>query len=244
MNKLEDARQLADGVLKEDDRSAPAHLVLARAALERGHPAEALPDARRAATLSDLPAAHLILGRTLEQLSKLDQAVAEYQLARRPPVEADATLGRARILVRMGATRDALAELNGLIRDNKLRAQALVLAGDCYSDLQQAEKARHSYEDAVKYGPQLGEAAFKLARSLHDAGRRKPSIDMFERALKLGGDQATYAAESYLLLGDAHRESHANANAVRAYKRYLELAPPDAPARSEVNRHITLLGGT
>jgi len=33
----------------------------------------------------------------LEQLSKLDQAINEYNLARRPPVEGEASLGRARI---------------------------------------------------------------------------------------------------------------------------------------------------
>jgi tetratricopeptide (TPR) repeat protein len=241
--RLDDARKLAEAVIKEDDRSSPAHLLLARALLDGNHPEDALPEARRAATFSDLPEAHLVLGRVLESLGKLDQAVVEYQQARRAPVEAEATLGRARILVRMGATRDALAELNVLVKDNRLRAPALVLIGDCYSDLQQADKARHAYEDAVKHGPQLGEAAFKLARALHDAGRRKPAIDMFQRALKLGGDHAPYAAEASLLLGDAHREGRENDAAVQAYRRYLELAPSDAPARTEVSRQISLLGG-
>jgi tetratricopeptide (TPR) repeat protein len=237
---------MAESILKEDDRSAPAHLMLAQALLAQGHADEALPEARRAATFADLPEAHLALGQALETIGKLDQAVAEYQLARRPPVESEATLGRARIMVRMGATKDALAELTPLgahAKDPNLRAQALTLSGDCYADLQQAERARHAYEDAVKTGPQLAEPAFKFARALHDAGRRRPAIDMAERAIKLGGDKASFAAEAQLLLGDAHREGKENADAVRAYKRYLELAPPDAPARNEVTKQISILGG-
>jgi predicted Zn finger-like uncharacterized protein len=244
MGKADEARELGEAVLKEDDRSAAAFVLTARAQLALGRPDEALIMARRAATLSDKPEMHLVLGQVLETLHKYDQAVAEYQLARRPPVEAVATLGRARIMVRMGAARDALADLNELVRDNKLRAQALLLAGDCWADLQQPDKARHAYEDALRFGPQIGEAAFKYGRALHDAGRRKPAIEILQRAVSLGEDKAPWSAEAHLLLGDAHRESKENADAVRAYRRYLDLAPPDAPQRSEVTRHISLLGGT
>jgi predicted Zn finger-like uncharacterized protein len=243
IGRREDARKLAEDVLKDDDRSATAHLLLARTQLESGHPEEALPEARRAATLADLPEAHLVLAKVLESSNKLDQAIAEFNLARRPPVEGEAQLGRARILVRMGATKDALSELAALARDPKLRAEALLLTGDCYTDLQQADRARHSYEDAVRAAPDSGYAAFKLGRALHDAGRRHDTIAQLEKALKLGGDKAPWAAEAFLWLGDAYREGHENDAAVKAYKRYLDLAPADAPARAEVQKHISILGG-
>ncbi|MDB4970678.1 MAG: Tetratricopeptide 2 repeat protein [Myxococcales bacterium] len=239
----DDARKLAESVIKEDERSAQAHLLLARMQLEAGRPEEALPEARRAATLADLPEAHLTLGRVLEAMSKLDQAIAEYNLARRPPVEGEAQLGRARILVRMGATKDALAELAALAKDPKLRAPALLLAGDCYADLQQGDRARHSYEDAVRAAPESGDAAFKLGRAFHDSGRRRDAIVQLERAIKLGGDKIRWAADAQLILGDAHREGKENDAAIKAYKRYLELAPADAPARVEVQKQITILGG-
>ncbi len=243
INRRDDALKLAESVTAEDDRSAPAHLVVARAQLEAGRPDDALPEARRAATLADLPEAHFILGKVLESMSKLDQAINEYGLARRPPVEAEASLGRARILVRMGATKDALTELTALAKDPKLRAPALLLSGDCYADLQQADRARHAYEDAVRAAPNSGDAAFKLGRAFHDAGRRHDAIMQLERAVKLDGDKASWAAEADLLLGDAHREGHENDAAVRAYKRYLEIAPASAPERVEVQKHIAVLGG-
>jgi tetratricopeptide (TPR) repeat protein len=242
--KLDDARKLAESVIGEDERSAPGHLLLAEALFAQGKTEDALPEARRAAALADMPEAHLLLGRVLEQLAKLDQAINEYNLARRPPVEGAASLGRARILVRMGATKDALAELTALGRDPKLRAQALLLTGDCYADLQQADRARHAYEDAVKAAPDSGDAAFKLGRAFHDAGRRHDTIAQVERALRLAGDKVTWAPEAWLLLGDAHREGHENDAAVKAYKRYLDLAPADAPARKEAERNVSILGGS
>jgi tetratricopeptide (TPR) repeat protein len=184
-----------------------------------------------------------MLAKTLESTNKLDQAIAEYNLARRPPVEGEAQLGRARILVRMGATKDALSELAALARDPKLRAQALLLTGDCYADLQQADRARHAYEDAVHAAPASGDAAYKLGLAYHDAGRRHDTIVQLEKALRLGGDKASYAAQAFLVLGDAYREGHENDAAVKAYKRYLQLAPMDAPERVEVEKHISILGG-
>ncbi len=241
--RFDDAQKLVDSVLKEDDRNIAALILGAKLSLESNHADDGLVLARRAASISDLPDGHLVLGRLLEKLGKLDAAVAEYQLAKHPPVEAEAVLGHARIMVHMGATKDALAELQSLAHDPHLRAPALLLMGDCLSDLQQTDRARHAYEDAVAADPSLGEAAFKYGRALHDAGRRPQAAEMLARALKLSGASAPYQAEALLLLGDVHRELKQNADAVRAYKHYLEVAPADAPERVEVTRQIGLLGG-
>lgn len=243
IGKIDEARFLVESVLREDDRSAVAQLLLAKSYMQAGKPEDAMTSARRAATLADLPEAHLVLAQAIEKMGKLDQAMSEYNLARRPPVESDASIGRARILVRMGATRDALAELAQLAKEPRLRAQALVLMGDCYTDLRENDKARGAYEQAVKAAPDNGEAAFKLGRVYIDGGKRKPGVDMLGKALALGGDKSSYAIEAYLLAGDTFRELKQNAEAVRNYKKYLELAPADARARSEVEKHIAILGG-
>lgn len=243
LGKPNEARDLVAAVVRDDERSARAHLVGARALVAAGSLPEALAEARRAATLEDSTEAHLELGRILEGLNKLDQAMTEYNLARRPPHEAQAALGRARILVRMGATKDALAELGALAKVPATRAAALILEGDAHADLRETDKARKAYEDATRADPKSGEAAFKLGRALADAGKRKPAIAELERALKLVEDRAPWAAEAYLLLGDAHREAKDGPAALKAYRRYLEIAPADAPPRSEVKKHIAILGG-
>jgi len=244
LGKVTEARALADAVLKEDERSSHARVVIAKVLQAGAQYSDALVEARRAAALADLPEAHLLIGSILEHLNRLDQAVLEYNQARRGTTEGEATLGRARILVRMGATRDAVAELNTLAKNPRLRGQALVLLGDSYTDLNQRDKARRAYEDAIKAAPENAEALFKLARALVDGGKRKDSLPVLEKALKIGGDKTPWAPEAYMLVGDAHRELKEGPAAIKAYQRYLELAPPDASPRNEAKRYITLLGGT
>lgn len=242
LDKPDEALALAQVVARDDERSPLARLTVARAHLAKQRWEDALAEGRRSATLADLPESHLVVAQALEKLNKLDQAMTEYNLARRPPVEAVASLGRARIMVRMGATRDALTELAVLVKDPKLRAPALLLLGDSYADQGQADKARHAYEDAVKAAPQSGEALFKLGRANYDAGRRKPAVELLARALKAEGETAPWAADAWLIVGDAQRELKVAGEALKAYKKYLELAPPDAKGRAEVLKHVSNLG--
>ena len=139
-HRLDDARALAESVVKDDDRSAVGTLVLAKVELQSGHPEDAIGLARRATMLQDLPEAHLVLGEVLEATNKFDAASSEYSLARRPPTTDRAALGRARMLVRLGQSKEALTELGPLAKSGSaLRAPALLLEGDCFSDLQQAD---------------------------------------------------------------------------------------------------------
>lgn len=241
---LDRAQTLAEAVAREDEKSARPHLLLARIHLEKNRYDDALMSARRSAVLGDLPESHFVLGQVLEAMGKYDQAVTEFALARRPPIEQDAALGRARIMARLGATRDALDELQPLTKVPRLKAQAMLLIGDCFADQQQRDKARHAYEEAARADRNSGEAAFKLGRAQADGGKRAAAIDELNRALKLGTDKASWAAEAYLLLGDAYRDSRQGAQALAAYQKYLQLAPPASPSRVEVQRAIKLLGGT
>ena len=242
--RLVDARKLLDSVLKDDERSAWGSLLLARVEVAEGHPEDAMVLARRAGIMRDLPEAHLVVAQLLEHQNKLDAALAEYSIARRAPAVEAAALGHARILVRQGSTKDALLDLAPLTKGGGVRAEALVLEGDCYSDLQQLDKARHAYEEASKLAPQLGEASFKLGRALLDAGKRQPGVIALEHALKSTEPGTPWLADAHLLLGDAHRLAHENDAAVRAYKKYLELAPPSAAMRKEAEKQIAMMGGS
>ena len=184
--------------------------------------------------------------KVLEATNKLDQAIAEYNLARRPPVEGEAQLGRARILVRMGATKDALAELARWRRDPKLRAQALLLTGDCYADLQQADRARQRLRGrGARRRPTSGDAAFKLGRALP---RRRPAPRHHRRSSSRRSSSAATRRRTRPRPCSCSATPIARATrttrAVQARTRsYLELAPADAPARGEVQKHISILGG-
>ena len=242
-HRLDEARSLAESVVKDDDRSAQGNLVLAKVELETGHPEDAIGLARRAALLQDLPEAHLVMGELLELTKKFDAASSEYMLARRPPTMERAALGRARMLVRLGQTKEALSELAPLAK-GPMRSDALLLEGDCYSDLQQADKARHSYENALRAAPQSAEAGYKYGRAQLDAGQRGPGISTLERAVKLAAPKTGWLPDAWVLLADAYRMGRQNEAAVRAYKQYLEVAPAASPTRSEAERQLRILGGT
>src|SRR5262249_43124033 len=118
------------------------------------------------------------------------------------------------------------------------------LSGDSYADLQQADKALRSYDEAARLQPGSADAAFKLGRAQLDTGKRGPALASLERALKLAAPKTEWIADAYLLIGDAHRQGKENDAAIKAYIRYLELSPKSAAMRTEATRQIMLLGGT
>jgi tetratricopeptide (TPR) repeat protein len=241
-NRLDDARQLAEAAIKDDDRSPQASVLLARIELASGHSDEAVGLARRAVMLGNAAEAHLVLAQVLEQTNKLDDALAEYKLAEHAPVLEAATLGHARVLVHNGATKDALVELEPLAKSGGVRGEATALMADCYADLQERDKALHAYEEAVKLAPSA-DLSFKLGRALLDASHREAGIAAIERAIKLADPKVAWMADAYLLLGDGHR-GHENDLAIRSYTKYLQIASPTAPMRAEAANQIRLLGGT
>ncbi len=172
------------------------------------------------------------------------------RIANAVPTEIEARLGRARLNIRFGAVKDALAELNEVIKKNADRSEAHLLLGDCYEALGQPPRARSAYQTAVRYDPKNVEASFKLGRADKDAGDRNAAIRELERVVQLAGDRGAFSADAYLLLADCYRETarlgqaDQRAAAVRAYRKYLELAPADAATRSEARQRLKELEGS
>ena len=84
-------------------------------------------------------------------------------------------------------------------------------------------------------------------RSLIAALAAVPALASLPASAQEGGDAspeelAVPGPIKDMPLGDANRDLHDRSSAARAYKRYLELAPPDAPARAEVTHQLSLLG--
>ena len=132
-----------------------------------------------------------MLGRVLEATKKLDQAIAEYNLARRPPVEGEAQLGRARILVRMGATKDALPSWR---RWPRIRSCA---RRRCLLDRRLLRRSAAGGSRAPLVRRRGARGAGRRARRRSSSGartttpaRRHDAIAQLDRAVKLGGDKA------------------------------------------------------
>jgi len=234
----EQAKKLFAQAVVDDPRSLEAHLGLARVANTTGHAEEASYEARRCLAIAESIEAHLEAGRAAEATGRGDVAKEEYTAAAKGSTEFDARMGLARLLVRSGAVRDALAELGRIIKVDHTRAEPYLLMGDCHEEMQEPARARAAYEDAVKRDLKNGEALFKLGRNLRDAGKQGVAADMLERAAKTGPVEGAWVPEALLLAGETYRSLGKREAAVRAYRRYLEVAPKTAPAREDVAKML------
>lgn len=94
--------------------------------------------------------------------------------------------------------------------------------------------------------PRHGSWWYQLGRLRLDTGRGREAVQAFERAAALeaelppppvGGHRPEWAYESHRYLGDAARRTRPQ-EALTHYRRYLELAPPTAIDRSDVERRV------
>ncbi|MDW8282374.1 MAG: tetratricopeptide repeat protein [Myxococcales bacterium] len=252
-----EAEEILRAVLKEDPRSSRAHTLFALLRLQQQEVGEAALHAELATKLNDSPEALLARGMVLLAQGRRLEALDSLAKARRPPVEAMAMVMHARQLAAENQHAEAMEELNSFIaRHQQLLADRMIyrpddvsellggaylLQGDLLTLAQKEDKALRFYELAARTMPKSGEAAARYGRALYHAGKRSAAIRELVRAIQLGGDQAPYALESYLLLGDSYREAKQRAESLRAYNKWLSLAPPTAPERHEVETHVLAL---
>jgi cytochrome c-type biogenesis protein CcmH/NrfG len=69
------------------------------------------------------------------------------------------------------------------------------------------------------------------------------ALEHLRRAAAHAPDAAEWTAELYFQLGTAESTGGHRSAAVTAFKKYIDLAPADAPARPEVEKQIRRLSG-
>jgi tetratricopeptide (TPR) repeat protein len=74
-----------------------------------------------------------------------------------------------------------------------------------------------------------------------DHGRPKNAIDHFRKAIAKMPASAPFEADLYFQLGQAELLTGSKPVALAAFKKYLELAPQDAPTRPDAMRQVTRL---
>jgi tetratricopeptide (TPR) repeat protein len=140
--------------------------------------------------------------------------------------------------------RDAIDDLERALRLAPGRHEALGDLGEAFEQLNKTSYAIRAYERALEAEPGEGRYAHRLGRLLLDDGKRREALAALEKAVALGSAKASapvWLADSYRLLGDAHRGAKKPADAKRAYERFLEIAPADSIDRAEVARRLRSL---
>ena len=246
--EIDRGQQLLHQVLESEAYSAEAEHFLGRVELERGKLGRARQHFLRAARLEPQNGLYrMYVGWAALEFNELASALRNFEAAlERDPRLGDAYWLRARIRIRTGAVRDALADLQKALALNPQRIDAYAAMAECYEQLGQPRQAIQAYERAVEADPTRGRWWYRLGRIQFDEGKRAESIASLAKATELGDatpDPKAWVAEAHLLLGEAHEGNGDKAQAVLQYERYLQLAPPTAIDRDDVQRKLRKLRG-
>jgi tetratricopeptide (TPR) repeat protein len=228
-------------VTNDSPGTPEAYFTLGRVREAAGDKPRALREYRSALLYESYPLLHLALGRTLAALGKEDDALVHLSAA---GDLAAARLERARIRLRRGRLDEALIDAEAAARLEPDNAQARFVHGLCLDLLGQADRAAAAWRAAIKASPDLAEAHYRLGRYEMDKGRPGAAIEALRQAAaRKASSGATWEGDLYFQLALAELNGGSRGAAAGALRRYLEVAPPDAPARPEAEKMLGKLPG-
>lgn len=136
----------------------------------------------RPATLTNLGAVLLKLGRAAEALPLLDQALQS------EPGNAEALSHRALALVELGRYGDALAAFDALLAPGLGSAAVHYHRALCLVRLGRPDEALAGFDDALALDQQFAQAWARRGGLLKDMGRPAQAIASLQRGIDLGAD--------------------------------------------------------
>lgn len=133
----------------------------------------------------------------------------------------------ARLLAARGLTRDALAVLAEVLRDEPDHVPALLLQAALLLESREGDAALVLYERAAALAPDSAESWDGLARCLHALARDEEALQAAERARALLplGDNFRHASPVYLTLVWCLRELRRFKEALAVAEEGLERCP-------------------
>lgn len=233
--RLDVAQKLAAEAAAEDPRTPGALLVLGEALQKRGDLAGAIAELRRAQAIDGAPEVQLEYGRVLASMGRDEEAMAALAEAGEVP---QAGVERGRIDLRRGNFEKAVEELSAATARLPTDADAFLLLGQAADRLGHGGEAEAAFKTTTRLAPSSGEAHYRLGRLLLDRGAVAAALPHLRAAVEHLQPAATWRADAYFQLGFAEQRQGSRERAVVAFRRYLELAPGDAPARAEVLKQL------
>ena len=237
-NQKDRARSWATSAVDEDPRTPGALLVLAELARGDGNPSQAVADLRRALAVDGSPEVQLEFGRALAALGRDEEALAAFASASAIPA---AGIERGRILLRRGDAEAATRELTTALAKQPNSADGLLylgLAEDRLGHRDKAEIAWHAAARSATTGATAAEVHYRLGRLQMDRGQPAPALRDLRMAAEHPPGEGTWLPDLYFQLGFAEKRQGTTPRSQAAFRKYLDLAPPDAPARAEVTKEL------
>jgi tetratricopeptide (TPR) repeat protein len=243
-DKPDKALTQADIVTRKQPAAAGAYWLRGQALLAQGELDEALGQLRQAVSREKKPEYLVTLGEIHQARGRREDAIDAFSEA----IAADDSLTdvkfrRAMLLVDVGGVRDAIKQLETLLKHHPDRALGWLYLGIAHAENGNEAKARRAYKNAVAKDPDLSEAHFRLGLIEFDNRRFSKAVASFERAVDKAGEEAPWRVEAYEKLGSAAFALNRKRLAREAYAQYLRIAPPGDAMRGEVVKRFLKVGG-
>ncbi len=227
------ARDIAEKVVAENPETPGALVLLGRIRRALGDLPGAIAELRRALAFESTPELHFEYGRALLESGSSDEGLSELEQA---PTLAAAAVERARVFLRRGDAERAVGPLEVAVRQAPNNAEAWLLLGNAYDRLGTTAKADTAWRSAIRADANAPEPHYRLGRLLMDQGQAGAALVQLRLAAPKVAAGAVWTPDFYFQLGYAERARGTRPAAVAALKKYLTLAPSDAPARHEVEQ--------
>lgn len=236
---LDDALRDADLALRRDPGLARAHLVRAEVAAARGQADAAIQHATRAIEASrGLARAWLLRGRLRQARGQHGDALHDFgQALRLDPDNVEALTRRAGALVHEKRYDQARADLDRVLQQREVPEAYLYRGVATLRSSRGVGRCVHSaVEDltrAIQLSPRLVDAYFHRGEAYYALDRFAEclaDLDQAERLLASGARPTSFGRhELSYLRGHCRFQQRQWPEALAAYARYLEIAPPGEP---------------
>ncbi len=238
LGKVEIAQSEAKQVADESPRNAEAAYVMGRAREARNEVGPALAEYRHATTWGNAPQFSLAYGRLLAKLGKVSEALAAYANTISLP---EGRIERGRLSFSTGDSESALADFQAASTLDPANPEPLVLTGLCFDKLGQPGKAEEAWHAALKLDPDSPEAHYRLGRRELDRARPSAAIEHLRKASARVSEASPWRADLCFQLAQAELLVGSKPAALAGFKRYLQIAPANAPARPEAAQQVARL---
>ncbi len=203
--------------------SEEANRLFAMMLLDEGRAGEALPYAQRDVQIAPkLSYSHTTLGSVLRRLGRLQEAVAEDELAfRTNPDAAEAHYNYGTALMQSGKVPEAAEHFEQTLRIKPDFAEAHDNLGISLAQTGKLKEAIRHFEQALRIDPDSAEAHFNLGNALAQTGKIEEAIQHYEQALRIRPD----FADAHCNLGIALAQTGKTEEAIAHYERALRTTP-------------------
>lgn len=221
----------------QQKEKAMSHMLLGDSMLREGRPTQALGELIKANDLDpNNPVIRNVLGIAYLEKGLVRQAIYQFEKAlhlKPDYVEVHNNLGTA--LLRDGRVKEAIKEFNIALEDPLYATPQFVYynLGQAYYSLQEYDKSREYYQEAVKLWPSYSLAYHGLGRTLKAANDREGAAEAFKKAL----EYAPSFAQAHLDLGEVLVELDQLSLARSAFKEVVNLVP-DTPLGKKAQQRL------